>query len=346
MLLVALFLLVAGALMTALASPRGQDAGDGARSRRTLALVLLALCLAAYGNVWVGDTGQAGPAALKMSVTQSSWLAADSSQIVAQYSRDWNGDRNNDVLGVAADGGLYLYPGTGYGGFTSSKKIGHGWSGFDKITQFGDVDANGGLDIVAIKSGVMWAYEGDGTGRVKSGIQMGPGWDAYRLIVAPGDWTGDGHDDLLGLRASDDTLWLWPGNGRGRLLSARQIGYGWRAFTGLAGVGDFNGDGANDLTYLSYWDGWLRLYPGDGDGGFAPEGPQFIGHSWDALTAVVGVGDFSGDGRTDVIARTQSGALLLYRGNGYGLFYSGYTQVGHGWSATRILGNNVVVDDI
>ncbi len=42
--------------------------------------------------------------------------------------------------------------------------------------------------------------------------------------------------------------------------------------------------------------------------------------------------DFNGDGTSDVIARDGSGALWLYRGNGYGGWKGGRTQIGVGWN--------------
>ena len=45
-----------------------------------------------------------------------------------------------------------------------------------------------------------------------------------RTIVAPGDWSGDGIPDLVSVRASDGTLLLYPGNGRGGFGATRTIG--------------------------------------------------------------------------------------------------------------------------
>ena len=56
------------------------------------------------------------------------------------------------------------------------------------------------------------------------------------------------------------------------------------------------------------------------------------------MTAIIGSGDFSGDGNVDVLARDTAGLLWLYRGNGRGGWISPALQVGNGWqSLTAVL---------
>jgi FG-GAP repeat len=45
-------------------------------------------------------------------------------------------------------------------------------------------------------------------------------------------------------------------------------------------------------------------------------------------------GDFSGDGKPDVLARKPDGTLWMYRGNGAGnwIDFAGGIQVGAGWN--------------
>jgi serine protease len=48
------------------------------------------------------------------------------------------------------------------------------------------------------------------------------------------------------------------------------------------------------------------------------------------MSTITGRGDYSSDGRTDVLSVDGNGALWLYRGNGLGGF-SGRTASGNGW---------------
>ncbi|WP_449261783.1 hypothetical protein, partial [Escherichia coli] len=54
------------------------------------------------------------------------------------------------------------------------------------------------------------------------------------------------------------------------------------------------------------------LYPGKGDGGFLA--PILIGGGWGQYNAVRGHGDFTNDGKPDVLARGTDGSLYLYKG--------------------------------
>ncbi|MGO4385642.1 FG-GAP-like repeat-containing protein [Specibacter sp. RAF43] len=95
-------------------------------------------------------------------------------------------------------------------------------------------------------------------------------------------------------------------------------------------TGDFNGDWNNDVLSRTGATGELRLYAGNGRAGFAA-GVR-IGSGWAAFNAVDTVGDFSGDGRADVLAReTSTGFLWLYPGNGRGGWLP-RVRVGSGWN--------------
>lgn len=257
----------------------------------------------------------------------------------AAYGRDWNGDGRSDVLAIAGDGSLRLYPGNGKGGFGTSRVIGNGWGALQLVTQAGDWDGNGKPDIIARSGTALRLYTGNGTGGFTSSRQIGTGWGAFSTVVAPGDWTGDRKGDLLAIRADNATLWLYPGNGTGGFLSGRQIGTGWGGISGLTTVGDWNGDRTNDLLARTAA-GEIRMYAGNGKGGFLKS--VTFGAGWSSFTAMTGPGDWNGDGRRDLLVRTAGGDLLMYRGNGAGGFYSGSTKIGAGWSALRLLGSTIV----
>jgi hypothetical protein len=55
-----------------------------------------------------------------------------------------------------------------------------------------------------------------------------------------------------------------------------------------------------------------------------------VGNGWQIFNAMVGTGDFNGDGTADVLARDGAGGLWLYPGNGRGGWLP-RMLVGNGW---------------
>ncbi|MFB7514937.1 FG-GAP-like repeat-containing protein [Streptomyces sp. NPDC056144] len=100
-----------------------------------------------------------------------------------------------------------------------------------------------------------------------------------------------------------------------------------------AGFGDLNGDRRADVLVRDLV-GRLWFLPGDGSGRMVGSG------GWNAMDAFVRHGDFTGDGREDLIAREKAtGKLWLYPGTGTGALGS-RKQVGSGgWNGmSRIVG--------
>ena len=156
------------------------------------------------------------------------------------------------------------------------------------------------------------------------------GWGSFTALLAT-DWSGDGRPDLLA-RKSDGGLLMYRGNAHGGFATGtgETIGSGWGGFTALLAPGDFSGDGKKDILARQS-DGSLLLYRGNGDSGFASGGVK-IGSGWGGFTALLAPGDWNGDRKADVLARTSDGKLLLYRGNGAGGWVTGRAeQIGSGW---------------
>jgi stage II sporulation protein D len=93
--------------------------------------------------------------------------------------------------------------------------------------------------------------------------------------------------------------------------------------------GDFTGDGRADLMGITAT-GDQYLYGGNGAGGFTGAGTK-IGIGWGAFSTVFSAGDFTGDGKSDILGVLPGGDLRLYRGNGAGGFTGGGTNIGTGW---------------
>ncbi|MET9291042.1 FG-GAP-like repeat-containing protein [Streptomyces sp. NPDC003077] len=144
--------------------------------------------------------------------------------------------------------------------------------------------------------------------------------------LTAGDFNGDGRKDLVAVQVSTGKLFLYPNTGKSGLdmLGDRvEIGSGgWNGMKNLT-VGDFNGDGKDDLVASKKEDGKLYLYPGTHKAGLgALDDRVEIGSGgWNGMKGLF-AGDFDGDGKTDLGAvKTETGELFLYPGtqkNGLG----------------------------
>jgi hypothetical protein len=159
-------------------------------------------------------------------------------------------------------------------------------------------------------------------------------WSGVTAVVAPGDFNGDAYPDLLS-RTSAGALRLHPGKGDATFGSTVTLGTGWNIFSTLLSPGDFTGDGRADVIGVRP-DGVMYLYRGAGNGWFSGAGTR-IGQGWNIFDTVLSPGDFTGDARTDLLARKPDGTLWLYAGNGRGGWAAVGKQIGQGWQGLRTL---------
>lgn len=259
---------------------------------------------------------------------------------------DFTGDGKADVLATevhlpGTGGTLWLYPGSGAGGFLPREFVGNGWHVMTALIPSGDWNGDGTADLLARDSGgTLWLYPGRGSGDFGTRAVIGVGWNGMTSILGPGDFNGDARPDVIA-RDTGGRLWLYPGNGTGGWLPRLLIGIGWAGMTAMVAPGDFSGDGNADL--ITRESGRLWLFRGNGAAGFVLPRVQ-IGSGWDGMTAITGPGDFSGDGHADLLARTStawvggsSGDLVMYRGNGAGGWIRPPLLVGIYWNGMRLI---------
>jgi hypothetical protein len=99
--------------------------------------------------------------------------------------------------------------------------------------------------------------------------------------------------------------------------------------------GDVTGNGWADVLARTTSTGALVLYPGNGTV-LDTAAARTIGTGWNAMSAILRIGDLDRDGREDLVARQAStGELWFYPGTPTG--FGARTRIGTGWNGMREL---------
>ena len=158
------------------------------------------------------------------------------------------------------------------------------------------------------------------------------GWDKTVRLTPPAlDFSGDGSPDFL-VKDATGNLSIIEGNGFGgwRTEFARALPQTVPGYNALVTPGDWDGDGYADLMARKAADGTLWLFKGDGKAGFLGS-PTQIGSGWNDYNPIMAPGDYSGDGKPDIVARRTNGDLYLFKGNGTGGWDGNGAVIGVGW---------------
>ncbi|MFI6250209.1 trypsin-like serine protease [Streptomyces sp. NPDC051016] len=197
------------------------------------------------------------------------------------------------------------------------------FTGVNVILQ-ADLNRDGFQDLVyrvASSGDVYWWHfvlNSDQTDGTWTDTKIFTNWKTRKAIVTPGDLTGDYLPDVLSVDSSA-VMWLYPGKGNGTFGARVRIGTGWSQYNQLRGVGDFNGDGKADLLARKSTGGDLYLYKGTGKAGTGLFSARVkVRSAWTGFNTLAAVGDMTGDGKADLLARTTGGTLYLYPGTGKG----------------------------
>ncbi|MER5905635.1 trypsin-like serine protease [Streptomyces mirabilis] len=191
-----------------------------------------------------------------------------------------------------------------------------GWSTSNVVLQT-DLDRDGYQDVVERRTSngdIHWWHYLTSTGKWAD-TKLFSDWKTRTSVVAPGDVTGDALPDLLSVD-SGGVLWIYPGKGNGTFSARVKVSSGWNQYNSLRAHGDFTGDGKADLIARSKTGSYVYLYKGTGTAGSGAFSSRIKVRTWAGYNAFDAVGDVTGDGKADFLARTPAGTLYLYPGTG------------------------------
>jgi hypothetical protein len=282
--------------------------------------------------LWRSDDGQL-----------TDWIAnadgsftANAANAYASVSLDWhivatgdfNGDARDDILWRNDNGQITDWLATPAGGFAAnsanfSQFVSSDW----KVAATADFNGDGRDDILwRNDNGQLTEWIGATTGGFSDNSPqasqfVGTSWK----VVATGDFNGDGYSDVL-WRENGGQLTDWLGSANGS-LSANSASFSEMVATNwqVVGTGDFNGDGRDDILWRDTNTGQLTDWLATATGGFTQNSANFsqlVATNWQ----VASIGDFNGDGRDDLLWRSDTGQTTDWLATPAGSFVQNSTH--------------------
>jgi FG-GAP-like repeat len=189
-----------------------------------------------------------------------------------------------------------------------------------------DFNGDGRSDILwrnDYGSVALWQMNGNTV--ANTALTSTPSVDSSWKTAGTGDFDGDGKADIL-WRNDDGRVVLWNMNGAvvlsSTLTSTPILDNSWKT----AGTGDFDGDGKSDILWRNDNTGAVAIWAMDGAKVLSSTlaSTPALNNSW----KTAGVGDFDGDGKSDILWRNDDGTVALWQMNGFNAV-SSLTSIQH-----------------
>jgi Putative Ig domain/FG-GAP-like repeat len=272
-----------------------------------------------YGSValWQMD------GATVTNVALTSIQSVDPSWTVAGTS-DFNGDGKSDILWRNTSGAVDIWQMDGSkvvsSSLTSIALLDNSW----KAAGTGDFNGDGKSDILwRNDDGAVVVWTMNGSTVTSSKLTSTPSLDQSWKVAGTGDFSGDGQSDIL-WRNDDGSIALWQMNGSTVIASTStstpSLDGSWK----INGTGDFNGDGKADILWSNSKTGAMAIWQ--------MNGAQVLSSSLvssplpDSSWRLGGIGDFNGDGKSDVLWRNTNNAVAIWQMNGAQVVSSSLTS--------------------
>jgi hypothetical protein len=230
---------------------------------------------------------------------------------------DFTNDGKLDIIAMSGAGGecgcVEVLPGNGDGTFGTAitTPIPYNITGFGMA--IGNFNGDGNLDV-AVSGGAVSTYQtdillGNGDGSFTDDGYYYVQEDPYSVAAA--HFTSGKNVGLAVGNDLNNSVSILLGNGDGTFQQA--VNYATLGYTEWVAVGDFNGDGKEDLAAAnrgspsSPFVGSVGVLTGNGDGTFQPAVAYTAGEE----LVYVAVGDFNGDHQPDLVAVDELGDAVI-----------------------------------